>query len=279
MPIAPVIDNARAIKKMIGNAYMFSFFKRSNLDEEVETGERPQLVTGLPSDIVIYAIGDIHGRDDLLKGIHDIIDSDRQRASGDKKSVEIYVGDYVDRGPNSREVVDRLIDRNKLHNCHFVRGNHEVLFMRYLDGSLPLSAWKKCGGIPTIVSYGITSVSTAGSQSESHIQTQFRAKIPKNHIEFLRSTIPYCVAGDLLFVHAGIRPGVPLERQSEDDLFWIRREFLSSTKDLGHIVVHGHSPVSEVEFKRNRINIDTGAFTSGKLTCLRLDQQGAQVLD
>lgn len=261
---------------------MFGFLNRSksrDMAQSAQTAGRPQLATGLPSDVLIYAIGDIHGRDDLLKDVHDLIDDDRLRTGDKKKSIEIYIGDYVDRGPNSRDVIDRLINRKKLHNCHFLRGNHEVLLMRYLEKNLLLSAWKKCGGLPTIASYGVSSASLATSKDETHIQTQFLAKVPENHLEFFRSTIPYCVAGNFLFVHAGIRPGIPLQDQSEDDIFWIRREFLESTTDLGHIVVHGHSPVHEVEFKQNRINIDTGAFLSGKLTCLRIDESGAREIN
>lgn len=258
---------------------MFSFLNRRKTGEVAHSTAQPNIVTGLPSGTVIYAIGDIHGRDDLLNDVHNIIDADRKHASRDMQSIEIYAGDYVDRGPNSREVVDRLINRRELYTCHFLRGNHEVLLMRFLERNLPLSAWKKCGGLPTIVSYGVSSVSTAASDDDAHIQTQFRSKIPEHHLEFFMSTVPYCVAGNLLFVHAGIRPGVPLESQTEDDIFWIRREFLNSNRDLGYIVVHGHSPVNEVEFKHNRINIDTGAFYSGNLTCLRLDSRGAKIIN
>jgi Calcineurin-like phosphoesterase. len=226
----------------------------------------------VPRGMRIYAIGDIHGRLDLLDALTDRIIEDGQSA-GSAVRYLVFLGDYVDRGPQSREVVERLAAGpppgfGAIH----LRGNHEASFQGFLDDTRVGPNWMNFGGLATLASYGVHLPSDGSSQERlADIQAQLRAAVPEHHRRFLAGLKASVGIGDYLFVHAGIRPGVPLLRQSENDLLWIREKFLNSTADHGKVVVHGHTIHPEPQIRPNRIGIDTGAFASGRLTCLVLE--------
>jgi serine/threonine protein phosphatase 1 len=221
-----------------------------------------------PAGVTIYAIGDIHGRADLLGQIHRRIEQDAAR--GEK--LVIYLGDYVDRGPDSRGVIDMLLKQPPAGCRHvFLRGNHEQAMLDFLDNWEVARDWFTFGGEETLRSYGIDVPYAIDEATLRKVQGEVKVKVPMDHWAFMRMANWTEVAGDYLFVHAGIRPGTPWDRQLPDDLIWIREPFLRSKADHGKMVVHGHSISQGVEFRPNRIGIDTGAFATGVLTCLVLE--------
>ncbi len=225
----------------------------------------------------IYAIGDIHGRSDLLEVMLGRIWADIAARPHCRPRI-VFLGDYVDRGPASREVLDRLLelDAGEIATT-FLLGNHDFYLLAYLDDpdwSARGLHWFHCGlgGAATLASYGIHDVSDR-IPSVSH--DAFLRVFPEAHRTFLRRARLMHRIGDYLFVHAGIRPGVPIEAQEPEDLTWIREPFLSSRADHGAKVVHGHTIVPFVEHHRNRIALDTGAVKTGVLSCVILE--GTQV--
>ena len=230
-----------------------------------------------PDGRTIYAVGDIHGRLDLLEAAHRAIDEDKQKLGSTRVS-EIYLGDYIDRGPNPAGVVSHLIQRARHVNAIFLRGNHEQILLSFIDGEPCLDDWRTLGGTPTLLSYQLEPGSLARDVPQETVRAALLSKLPSDHQRFYAETGSYCDAKPYLFVHAGIRPAVKLEDQSLTDLLTIRAEFLEFGGDLGRIVVHGHSPVMEPDMRPNRINIDTGAFATHHLTCLKIDEQGPRVL-
>ena len=223
--------------------------------------------------LVLYAIGDIHGRADLLEAAHQRIDADHCASSGSRK-VEICLGDYVDRGPDSARVVQLLLDRARTHEIVPLRGNHEQVLLQFLAEEAGLSDWAPLGGLSTLVSYGVDPRDLRSSEARSI----FSAALPREHLAFFMRTWAHCQFGRYLFVHAGIRPGVAIDRQVDADLLWIRDEFLAWRDAFDWVVVHGHTPVEEPELLHNRINIDTGAFITNRLTILRIDERGPMLL-
>jgi diadenosine tetraphosphatase ApaH/serine/threonine PP2A family protein phosphatase len=224
----------------------------------------------LPDGLRIYAVGDIHGRFDLLQRLAAKIRRDIEEKPA-RRIVEIYLGDYVDRGPQSREVVEWLIKSPPLgHERICLLGNHEDLLVHALASPAAMSNWLFNGGGETILSYLSEGEPPDFPTSES-LRASFLASLPATHRNFF-SWLPRMAAfGGYIFVHAGIRPGRSLKEQEPDDLIWIRGAFLDSSKDFGKIVVHGHTPVHTPDVRANRINIDTGAVFSGRLTCLVLE--------
>jgi serine/threonine protein phosphatase 1 len=226
-----------------------------------------------PSGSRIYAIGDIHGRLDLLTRLHALIVADAGSATAQRR-VLVYVGDYVDRGPDSSGVLDLLLDR-PLPGFEIVHllGNHEDAMLRFPDDMTVGPTWLTYGGVETLLSYDIdvSSGTWRDEREMRRLQGEVRRRVPRRHVEFMRRMKLMHVEGDYSFVHAGIRPGVPLDRQERDDLLWIRSEFLDSPRDHGTIIVHGHTISEKPELRPNRIGIDTGAFFSNRLTCLVLD--------
>jgi len=218
-----------------------------------------------------YAIGDIHGRLDLLDRLLARIEADIA-ARPPKRNFIIFLGDLVDRGPESAQVVDRLL-RYRPANARpiFLAGNHEEVMLRMLAGETGiLPSWLKFGGLECARSYGIDPAALQRLDEEAALQL-LAAKVPRAHREFLDSFADTFRFGDYLFVHAGIRPGIAVEEQDLHDLRWIRDPFLSDAKDHGFIVVHGHTIVGQVEERPNRIAIDTGAYHSGLLTALAVE--------
>ena len=230
--------------------------------------QRPIAAT-TPPDMRIYAIGDVHGRDDLLQEISEQIEKDL--ASAPPQVLTVLLGDYVDRGPHSANVVERLAAGRFPTQIKALRGNHELLFLQFLDNPAVLGDWRKVGGLETLHSYGVDIRQALRGKDLRCGASRTRQELPTTHRRFLEATELSATFGDYFFCHAGVRPDVPLESQSPEDLMWIRAEFLRSERPFGKTVVHGHTPVAEPEIKSNRINIDTGAFATSALTCLVLE--------
>ncbi len=225
----------------------------------------------------IYAIGDIHGcLDDLVEMQARIANDLRTRPHPDP--VTIYVGDFVDRGPDSKGVIANLMaEQQSDQNTVFLKGNHDTFIFDFLDDpfglSTPVLHWldSALGGAATLRSYGFDA-------AREDIHALVKHHFPKDHLDFLNQLELWHGIGDYVFVHAGIRPGIPMNKQETRDLIWIREPFLSHKGDHGFIVVHGHSPVRDVENHGNRIAIDTGAVFGRDLSCLVLEDQSQMIL-
>ena len=226
-----------------------------------------------------YAVGDIHGRADLLDlllgKIHDDIAGRKSR-----KVLLVFVGDLIDRGPDSARVVERLRTYEQPGvQTIFLLGNHEEVLLRVLGGEADLiTKWRTFGGRECLASYGVDAGRLASLGDEDALAV-VRAAIPREHVEFLETFDDSCRFGDYLFVHAGIRPGVEIDQQQQSDLRWIREQFLFDETDHGFIVVHGHTIRPQVEIRPNRIGIDTGAYRSGVLTALAIEGSDSWLLD
>ena len=249
---------------------------------------RPQDVGAhTPEGAIVYAVGDIHGRADLL-------DTLLEKIAGDGRNIEsshrvlIFLGDYVDRGGGVFQVIERLSGLKKTgsfemfrqFDIHFLKGNHESSLIEFLDTGEHADSWMVMnnGGRETLISYGVDASAVSAGDDLARLRRDFRAALPDRHLEFLRALDYRRVEGDYFFVHAGIRPEVALDAQDPFDMMWIRREFLSCRADFGKIIVHGHSPNPEPVIKANRIGIDTGAYYSNRLTALVLQGTGRRFL-
>jgi serine/threonine protein phosphatase 1 len=222
-----------------------------------------------PADTRIYAIGDIHGRADLLSEITARIDDDIRRRPI-AHTVEVYLGDYIDRGPHSRTVIDLLAVRLVANHAVCLRGNHEAVMEGFLQDPAILQYWEPLGGMQTLASYGIELHADTDTALDLH--RRFLDAFPRAHELFMQCLRNQFSCGDFLFVHAGIRPDIPIEQQDVNDLIWIRNEFLESTRDHERFIVHGHTPVPHPDIRHNRINIDTGAWRTGTLTCIAIEE-------
>jgi serine/threonine protein phosphatase 1 len=231
----------------------------------------------LPERVRIYAVGDVHGRADLLDQVFSRIDADLG-AYPDCKPLQVFLGDYIDRGPSSRAVLDRLIARSGSHEIVCLKGNHETYVFEFLRNPAVLADWRQLGGCETLMSYGLTPSTKSDGAEQVELAKMLAAALPRDHQEFLRGLTPSFTCGDFFFVHAGVKPGVPFARQREEDLLWIRDDFLLCEDDFGKVVVHGHTPVRDPDIRPNRINIDTGAYATGRLTCLIIENGGYFVL-
>ena len=237
---------------------------------------RPAAATASTGGRVVYAIGDIHGHLELLDGLLDILRRDHAGLDRADPPVLVFVGDYIDRGPDSRGVVDRLIDLKTAAagggwSVRALMGNHEETMLDFLQSPEGGAAWAEFGGIETLASYGVARpVGRGDSEVWRALQQKLLLNLPASHLSFLLQLELSVRYGDYLFVHAGVRPGVALEQQSPHDLLWIRGDFLSQPHGLDCVVVHGHSPAEEPFLGRDRINIDTGAYATGVLTAVRL---------
>jgi serine/threonine protein phosphatase 1 len=225
----------------------------------------------VPEGVRIYAIGDVHGRADLLDQVFQRIDADLAR-SPTPNPIQVLIGDYIDRGPHSREVVDRVIARGRSHRTICLKGNHEAFAIEFLNRPSVLADWSRSGGIETLMSYGLVTEARAELNEAAKLSAAFNRALPADHRRFLTTLKPYFACGDFFFVHAGVRPGIPLTRQSEADLLWIRDEFLGKKVAYSKIIIHGHTPVEQPDIHPHRINIDTGAYATGNLTCLVLER-------
>jgi len=223
----------------------------------------------LPEGIRIYAFGDIHGRADLLEQMFAVIDVDLARNPANR-AIEVYLGDYIDRGPYSGYTLDLLIERSFKRETVFLKGNHEAFFLEVLREPAKIGDWRAFGGLQTLMSYGIRPTLNPDTDEQAELIRRLKEAMPSDHLPFLQGLKPSFTCGDFFFVHAGVRPGIPLAEQQEADLLWIRDEFLESQRSFGKYIVHGHTPVREPDIRPNRINIDTGAYATGNLTLLTI---------
>lgn len=219
-----------------------------------------------PDGLRLYAIGDIHGRADLLGPLLDRIEAD-SKLHPEQRSITVFLGDYIDRGPASREVIDLLLSYGQSGEAVFLKGNHETYVARFLSDPTVLNDWRHLGGLETLCSYGLKPSISPGKNEQLRLADQFAHALPVKHRQFFETLELSFGCGDFLFVHAGIRPGVRIANQREEDLLWIRDEFLVSETKHEKFVVHGHTPVEMFDIRSNRMNLDTGAFATGRLTC------------
>ena len=226
----------------------------------------------VPDGERVYAIGDIHGRYDLLDGLLRRIEADEAARGG--RGRLIFLGDYVDRGPQSAAVVERLIAlKNERPDTRFLQGNHEEVFLSALTGDLKaLRFFNRIGGEETILSYGVGRDAYERADFND-LSRLLCAAVPKSHRNFLSDLEDMVVVGDYVFVHAGIRPGVPLDEQRSSDLRWIREEFIRSVSPQEKVVVHGHTIEADVVDEPHRIGLDTGAYCYGTLTAMGFEGQ------
>lgn len=241
----------------------FSFFnafraKRSPA-ESVPDGQR------------VYAIGDVHGRADLLEELLVKIDADAA-GRGPAETQIVFLGDLVDRGPDSKRVLDLVVDlRRSGRTVRLLRGNHDDVFLRAVNGDASATRHlHRMGGRSTLLSYGITG-EEYDQVDYGELTEHLRELVPPHHVVLLENMENMAIVGGYVFVHAGIRPGVPLDEQTREDLCWIREDFLDHRGDFGKVVIHGHSITDDVEVRPNRIGIDTGAYASDRLTAVGLE--------
>lgn len=230
----------------------------------------PAALPCIPPGQRVYIIGDVHGRRDLLRRAFDKIDKDLRRRPV-ARSTEILLGDYVDRGPDSKGVIDTLIERQGMRETVCLSGNHEWMLGEVFREPRLLVDWQRHGIVETMISYGVTPPPQIGPSDCAALAEALRLRIPDDHHRFLRLLLLHASIGDYFFVHAGVRPGVPLDEQTAQDCLWIREEFLAFEGSFGKVVIHGHTPVRSPSVHPNRINIDTGAYRTGVLTCLILE--------
>lgn len=237
-------------------------------------------VFSAPKGQRIYALGDIHGRADLLAALQRTIIQD----SADNEPLDntaIYLGDYLDRGPFVRDTLNHVINGLPDHfTTYWLRGNHEQVFLDFLQNPAVLPAWLDIGGLWTLTSYNLSPahLSRASHQAEQ-VRDDLLASMPAAHLDFLRALPLYTQLGDYLFVHAGIRPNIPLERQDPHDLLWLRSDAITASSNLPFMVVHGHTIERQPDLHSYRLGIDTGAFATGVLTCAVFEGQRIRFLD
>jgi len=225
----------------------------------------------VPAGQRVYAIGDVHGRFDLLHDLIGQIAGDNAARDAAETHV-VMLGDLIDRGPHSREVIDYFLKRRpEFARWHFILGNHEEMLLKLIDepDAAAIPHFLRYGGYETFESYGAPQ--RVLDVPDRYTPDTLPFFVPEPHRAFLRAMRDTVRFGDYLFTHAGIRPGVPLDDQDPQDFRWIRREFLDSNADHGVVVVHGHTVQEDAEIRPNRIGIDTGAYRSGRLTALGLE--------
>ncbi|WP_342635014.1 metallophosphoesterase [Rhodoplanes roseus] len=224
----------------------------------------------MPPGYRVYAVGDVHGRDDLLRDVFIRIDSDL-KGHPSRRPIEVYLGDYIDRGPGSCAVIDLLTWRAQHREVVVLKGNHETFVPAFLENPAILRDWSRWGGLETLMSYGLRPSFNPGEAELMQLSDALRDALPDSHQAFFDRLVPNFELGDFYFAHAGVRPGRLLSDQVESDLLWIREEFLTFEGAFEKVIIHGHTPVIEPEFRPNRINIDTGAYATGRLTCLMIE--------
>lgn len=238
---------------------------------------RPGAAT-IPEGMRVYAVGDIHGRLDCLSSMRRLIIADLS-ARPVPRPVVVFLGDYVDRGPESRGVIDALSSATWPGvELRFLCGNHEQMMLGMLDDPNLLDDWRAVGGIDTLHSYGVDVRQARLGRGAGDVSAALAAALPVAHRRFLDGLEVLLLIGGYAFVHAGVRPGVALDAQRSEDLLWIREPFLDHAGDFGAVVVHGHTPVDAVDRRPNRVNTDTGAFMTGRLSAIVLEGTDQRVL-
>jgi serine/threonine protein phosphatase 1 len=251
---------------------------RNPLKRLFKANRHPPVKPHCPPGSRIYCIGDIHGRYDLLKQLHEKILLHAENYSGHKEL--IYLGDYIDRGEHSNRVIECLLGEPMPgFDIVYLRGNHEQTMLDFLDDPEIGRSWFNFGGLQTLVSYGVRYKKLpTGKKDLQALRDDLQARVPYSHVIFLENTRYAHSSGSYYFVHAGIKPHLALEHQQPVDQLWIRDEFIEHTRPYEKIIVHGHTVSDEVEFMGNRIGLDTGAYLSGKLSCLVLEDDRQQLI-
>ncbi len=230
-------------------------------------------ISRVPEGVTVYAVGDIHGRADLLRRLSEVIfaDAAEEKEPGHRHAI-VFLGDYIDRGFQSRDVIELLSNGMfEGFEARFLKGNHESALLKFLDDATHGPLWAGYGGVETLVSYNVQPPRSRENFEEwEAARLELVRVMPDHHRLFLERLELCLVLGDYAFVHAGLRPGKPLEEQSEKDLLWIRDEFLNDKQSFDSVIVHGHTPISAPHRDFRRIGVDTGAYMSGKLTAVRL---------
>ncbi|MGB5077898.1 MAG: metallophosphoesterase family protein [Sphingorhabdus sp.] len=240
-------------------------FKKAAIQRPIDTAR-------VPAGLRVYAIGDIHGRNDLLMQLLAQIDTDDAQRGGAETHI-ILLGDLVDRGSDSAGVIETAMRlKAEGRNARFLMGNHEEVFVRACrkQDTKITRFFLKIGGEATVLSYPITRAEYIGLDMEQ-LTERLASLVPPEHLAFIDDFEDQIVIGDYAFVHAGIRPGIPLAEQKPSDLRWIREEFVDQRGDLEKVIVYGHTIYDQVEERGSRIGIDTGAYASDKLTALALE--------
>lgn len=225
----------------------------------------------VPDGVACYAIGDIHGRRDLLDLMLEAIDRDLASHGLDHRI--IFLGDYVDRGPSSRAVIQTIIDQQATRGDRVIaiKGNHEQAMMAFLADAAFGPKWIAHGGRETLLSYAVAPPAGSGRSADwETTRAAFAVAMPLEHHNLLNSLQLFATIGDYVFVHAGVRPGVPMDQQTPEDLLWIRDDFLIAERAIEQTVVHGHTPALEPALGDGRIGVDTGAYGTGVLTAAKL---------
>ena len=227
----------------------------------------------VPDGTVVWAVGDIHGRLDLLQPLVDAMLADLHVSAATRKVV-VFLGDYIDRGPDSRGVLQLLAGLSDVAGIEwrFLKGNHEQAMLGFLEDSSAGPKWCEYGGDNALRSYGLRVPDLAHrKEAWARVAADLRHKLTARETEFLETLELSVTVGDYFFSHAGARPGVALDRQSAEDLMWIRQPFLNSGTAFERVVVHGHTPAKAVQADHRRIGIDTKAYDSGILSALQLE--------
>ncbi len=262
-------------------------FRQSNRrparKKTVERVEKTR-VSRTPDGECIYAIGDIHGRYDLLEALLASIEADAAALPDGTDVTIVFLGDYIDRGLQSNQVIE-LLSSGKLkdYRCVYLLGNHEDALLQFWNDPAIGEKWARFGGNETLQSYGLMPPAAAmgtrpGPESWQRVWKDFRRVFPKRHLEFLSDLKHYYVAGDYLFVHAGLRPQRELEEQTAYDMLWIRDEFLDDAAPFEKFIVHGHTPTDDVFLDNRRLGLDTGAYMTGVLSAARMFGEDISVL-
>lgn len=277
---------ANALRNRIQRGLGFAAPGGSGNDNEPEAAAAPRApvsrTSAAPDGVCIYAVGDVHGRRDLLERLVELIAEDAAKLPEGIKPQIVFLGDYIDRGLQSRDVINYFtsgeLDR---FDPIYLMGNHEEALLRFLQEASFGSQWARYGGAETLYSYGLAPPNQRKSLNSheemsavrdawTRVWNEFRTRFPAEHLAFFQALKPYYSAGDYLFVHAGLRPGVDLQEQTMRDMLWIREEFLEDEVPFAQMIVHGHTPMDAVHHDDRRIGLDTGAFLTGHLTAARL---------
>jgi serine/threonine protein phosphatase 1 len=234
----------------------------------------------VPDGWRVFAFGDVHGRQDLLAALIAGIEADLGESPVASVAI-VGLGDYVDRGPDSSGVFEALLSLRAAHDTRYLKGNHESMFVSFLEDPAAVGRhWFRNGGWETVMSYGVAcSPNITNASDFRRVRDDLLARMPRDHVRLLHALLLTATFGDYFFVHAGGRPGVALTDTSEEDALWIRRGFSDRDEPFEKVVVHGHSPTAAVFVGRHRINLDTGAYATGRLSCVVLEGRGRRFIE